>query len=270
MDVNVDSMVLELSRKCNMRCEHCLRGDAQERSMSDEVMERVCGMFDDVSALTIGGGEPSLMRKEIDRFLMASYRGKMSWGSAYIVTNGKWITEDVMGHFWRFFHMAEDGECSGLGFSYDKWHSDQLTLSQQRRRDLNMERAHDFFMLEGNYMNEFLDENGEPRVFKHSDLEWTDKTLFCMGRAEENGIGVRFESRYGFDIDSDDDREEVRISENSLYITYDGKIFSSCNLSYKEMDLGRDSEWYVTDLMKLNESDELVDEIVRYNITIKE
>ena len=34
MEIYVESLVIEVTRRCNMRCEHCLRGDAQNLDIS--------------------------------------------------------------------------------------------------------------------------------------------------------------------------------------------------------------------------------------------
>ena len=35
MELNIDSLIIEVTRKCNMQCEHCLRGAAQRKTIDD-------------------------------------------------------------------------------------------------------------------------------------------------------------------------------------------------------------------------------------------
>ena len=53
---------LEITRKCNLHCAHCMRGPAQNIEISKEdvdlFFEKLDGVI--VENLTIGGGEPTL------------------------------------------------------------------------------------------------------------------------------------------------------------------------------------------------------------------
>lgn len=59
MQINVYNLVIEVTRRCNMCCTHCLRGDAQDLDISDEVLETVARNIQP-SSVTFTGGEPSL------------------------------------------------------------------------------------------------------------------------------------------------------------------------------------------------------------------
>ncbi len=59
MSIYVYNLVLEITRKCNAKCIHCLRGNAQNLTMSQEVIDAVFSKIDRVSSLTLTGGEPS-------------------------------------------------------------------------------------------------------------------------------------------------------------------------------------------------------------------
>ena len=56
----VQDLILEVTRRCNMACEHCLRGDAQNMDMSTEVVDQILEHCDRIGAVTFSGGEPSL------------------------------------------------------------------------------------------------------------------------------------------------------------------------------------------------------------------
>lgn len=46
--IGFSSVAFEITRKCNFACEHCIRGDAQETNMSEEVID---AFFDQISEL---------------------------------------------------------------------------------------------------------------------------------------------------------------------------------------------------------------------------
>lgn len=56
-------LAIEVTRRCNMECAHCLRGDAQAVDMTQEIVDRfVDGLEEGMSIgdVTLTGGEPSL------------------------------------------------------------------------------------------------------------------------------------------------------------------------------------------------------------------
>lgn len=36
-----EGLTIELTRRCNMACRHCLRGDAQNRTISTEIIDKI-------------------------------------------------------------------------------------------------------------------------------------------------------------------------------------------------------------------------------------
>ena len=69
LTMTVDQLTLEVTRRCNMNCAHCLRGDAQCLDMSKEVVDKVLQDIDYISFLFFTGGEPSLNIPIMDYFL---------------------------------------------------------------------------------------------------------------------------------------------------------------------------------------------------------
>ena len=57
----VQNLSLELTRKCNLNCRHCMRGESQNLTMDDEVIERIFKDINGVYSLQFGGGETSLV-----------------------------------------------------------------------------------------------------------------------------------------------------------------------------------------------------------------
>lgn len=87
---------LELSRRCDMTCSHCLRGDAQGQDMSEHTLRTVLQVFGaEISHMFIGGGEPTLKPE-----LLTRLRHNMLWAevrvdSMFIVTNGKRLVKEL-------------------------------------------------------------------------------------------------------------------------------------------------------------------------------
>ena len=58
--ISYGNLCLEITRRCNMACAHCLRGDAQNVDMSHEIIDRALENVLSIGSLTFTGGEPSL------------------------------------------------------------------------------------------------------------------------------------------------------------------------------------------------------------------
>ena len=59
----VQNLALELTRKCNLNCEHCARGCAENKEMADETIERVFEEIDGMVGLEFIGGESQIERE---------------------------------------------------------------------------------------------------------------------------------------------------------------------------------------------------------------
>lgn len=46
------NLVLEVTRRCNIRCGHCLRGDVLNLDMPNELIERLLSMTDTIGSVT--------------------------------------------------------------------------------------------------------------------------------------------------------------------------------------------------------------------------
>ena len=54
------NLIFEVTRRCNLCCEHCLRGEAQNMDMTKETVDKVLDRVESISSLTLSGGEPTL------------------------------------------------------------------------------------------------------------------------------------------------------------------------------------------------------------------
>ena len=60
MNLSIQELIIETTRKCNMACEHCLRGDVENVNIKSLYIRRLFSQIDNIDTLTITGGEPSL------------------------------------------------------------------------------------------------------------------------------------------------------------------------------------------------------------------
>lgn len=83
-------LCLELTRRCNMKCCHCLRGEPQNIDMTKEIINRVFEKpLTDVDCIIFTGGEPSLVYPLIDYIREKIQKNNIFCSSFYMATNGK-------------------------------------------------------------------------------------------------------------------------------------------------------------------------------------
>lgn len=128
---SVDTVVIEITRRCNMCCAHCLRGDAEAVDIQKKYIDAFLDSFANagyISSLTFTGGEISLNIPAIRYTLNAVKERNISVGSFYMVTNGKAV--DKMAElalasleWWNYCDDKDDYSC-GLCISSDDFHEE--------------------------------------------------------------------------------------------------------------------------------------------------
>lgn len=82
------TLSIEVTRRCNMTCAHCMRGDAQNLDISLIDIKNVLKHTKDIHHLNITGGEPSLNTNAIRYILKLLKQFNIHVYDFYIVTNG--------------------------------------------------------------------------------------------------------------------------------------------------------------------------------------
>ena len=128
--IHAYQLIPEISRKCNIACKHCLRGPAQRKVMSEDVVERIFEIFDMTQTeITFGGGEPTLALDVIELFV----NRLNSLYAFYIVTNGKVYHKKLVELCDKLYNMSEEQEMCGLAFSSDMFHEEFVPYDKLRK-----------------------------------------------------------------------------------------------------------------------------------------
>lgn len=213
MNLYVSCLVLEVTRRCNMLCEHCMRGDAQNLDMSNEVINKVFEQVHAVSDLTLSGGEPSLAVSVIEKVTEHIIMRGTEVSNFFVVTNGKTTTARAK----KFAHAllnlyfvmsSPEEELTGLVVSGDAWH--------EKVKIPHVYEGLSFFM-------------GDRR---HGPT--SEEGVINEGRAYDNGIGRRRSVEVGsFEVDDTPNIEQVL---GTLFVAANGNVSSICDISYARMD----------------------------------
>lgn len=249
MEIFISSLVVETTRKCNMRCRHCMRGDAQNQNLHIEMLEKFLKDVDGIGSITFSGGEPSLNLKPMRWF--ADYlqtHSDFHCGYFYVVTNGKQYNEEFLDVLREiYFRCSEQEEC-------------RLVLSKDKFHERISDRCYNFYMgfEEKIFDYPFLvNECGEPEI----EIKKLPSIL-GRGRALDYGIATNFrpvgEKLHVDYVECFERNGElcVDISDDTVYLNVFGEVFADCDLSYEQQE-----KYAIGDLRKENLSDIVLREL---------
>lgn len=214
-------VAIEVTRRCNMKCAHCLRGDAQNMDITHEIIDKFLDGFGPgacIGSLLFTGGEITLNLDAIRYTLQAVKEKKISVMSFYMVTNGKEISliDELVRVAIDWYVYADDNELTGLALSHDPFH-EKLENWGEIKRTLS---ALSFFSSE------------DKDMYKQSDIILTDE-----GRAK-NLVEFKKRAPYiSFPEIYETQNGELDISGSGrLYLSSNGNIAPDCDMSYNHID----------------------------------
>lgn len=86
--ITLQNLSLEVTRRCNLMCGHCMKGQCRNEDMSDKVIDDTFKQIDTIGRLFLTGGEPTLAYGVLESIIQAvkKYNVRvMEWG---MDTNG--------------------------------------------------------------------------------------------------------------------------------------------------------------------------------------
>ena len=87
-NIKLDNLIIEVTRRCNLTCAHCLRGAQQRVNIKKEHIEQLLSNVCYICDITFTGGEPTLYLKGIEDTLDVIEKNGITVNSFYIATNG--------------------------------------------------------------------------------------------------------------------------------------------------------------------------------------
>ena len=205
------NLVIEVTRKCNMGCAHCLRGNAQNMDIDLSYIDKILEDVYSIGSITFSGGEPSLNLGAIEYTLELCKKKGIEVGSFYIVTNGKDNILPLSISALKWYAYCWEKELCGLALSKDMFH-DEIEPENER-------------LLHG--LSFFVDD-------KFTDFE--TGRLINSGRAEElSGFSKVDVDSHNEKIDVDDWNDE-RTVNSIIYLAANGDIRTNCDTAYDDYE----------------------------------
>ena len=196
---HIKNLEIETTRRCQLECAHCLRGDAEDMIMKEEYMDELLAEVTSIGTVTFTGGEPFLNPECMVDFMYTCKRNGIEVENFYIATNGlifeetNALSELGLITVMQLYSFITDGEMSMVQISSDDFHYESISND-------NLLWAFSFTSKKGN-------------------LAWQD----CISEGRAEGCSDRV-------MDNAIDWEYPE--DAMVYLNCEGKVVWNCDLSY--------------------------------------
>lgn len=216
-DGYVNTLTIELTRKCNFKCGHCLRGEPESKDFDVKYLRQffVDNYVSDVHEIILTGGEPLLVPEIIEQIVQEFQWQGIGLGFYYIATNGSMFTEDAMNAILKLHNICNEQDMTFIEVSNSVWHQE----------DKNYIGAMDLYDIQRTIGSEAIEAMpfgcyfDELNVGERKKLDYGDRIL-AVGRAKKFGS----ESEYD-------------MQKNMTYMNVNGDIIlDCCDASYENQE----------------------------------
>jgi len=204
-NVYINDVVIEMTRRCNMTCDHCLRGPMQKKDQTKENIDKFFSHVDGIGSITFTGGEPSLVPDLIEYARQSAERNCVEIGNFFIVTNGKKITEDFAVVCLKWYAYCHDNEASSVEVSQDDFHDYETLLNYRLLKGLS------FF-----------------RMRNYTDSVY----VLEQGKGKDFATGRKVVKEH-LEVSQEEDAGGFSISEGVIYLNCKGELIAGCDWSYR-------------------------------------
>ena len=207
-----DTLGIEVTRRCNMCCAHCIRGDAEQKDIEYRYIDALLTDIEYISSLLITGGEPSLNPNAIRHIADIIRERDIFLGGVALITNGKCVTDEFITACASLFSLAREDECNYLAISSDIFHEE---IPRENRQKLSIFKA---YQPDGH----------------HND--WNRMYLKDLGRAKDLHAYRKVEAAKPDELwyEYDPDKERIRFSDTVITMTVNGDILCDCDYDFED------------------------------------
>lgn len=129
-----NQLTIEVTRRCNMACGHCLRGDAENVDLTDIDVDSMLDQTEAIGRLILTGGEPTMNLRAIQHLVNEIARRGIPLMRVQIITNGLIYEERLVALAKRFSEITRLTQVHGygnterepwrvsIGISFDRYH----------------------------------------------------------------------------------------------------------------------------------------------------
>lgn len=237
--MHISNLIIEVTRRCNLSCIHCLRGDAEDKDLQPEVLDKLLSQVDSIGILTLTGGEPFLKPKIIQN--IANKLMSRRIGSFYIATNGTCFTPGCLKAVADLYYWADEKEECQVDFSNDYFHESELSGTTKEADSKNLLAL---LAITGNKNRSRDSEVNDNPDEKFKYLRYEDS----VGYGSNSGSNIIYRGNatrnlspsnckvIGNPWNKEDLCEGSLDRDTDICISVDGKVGINCDYNYDWMD----------------------------------
>ena len=105
--ITFDSLEIEVTRRCNMRCPHCMKGEPQDVDIKLEDIDALLDQIEMIGILRVTGGEPTLNLDAVEYMAEAIIKRGIPVLQFQIITNGLIYEERLVAIAKRFRQIID-------------------------------------------------------------------------------------------------------------------------------------------------------------------
>ena len=171
-----DALGVEITRRCNLKCLHCCRGDAQDLTITPEIIDTIFENADECPNWELFGGETLLAMDMLEYFINALTHSNVGAKFFSFTTNGSILNPDLV-PLLAYFSESEEDRTARIRISDDPFHD----MEQSKRAlDYYSRMASDYHRIKVITVSAESDEEN-----KKSLIEYVP-ALYMGGRAVDN------------------------------------------------------------------------------------
>lgn len=168
---------IELTRRCNLACYHCMKGDAEDLDIDARYIDAFMSQVGLIYCLALSGGEVTLCPDLIRYTFESARRHKVRIKRLIVTTNGIYKNPEFLKVFEEFSDYTEIPELNRILISNDRFHTAVSGLTEEDYQDRKK-----FFENGGKNIVEFQDccnwkifnlkRSGKIEKFPEYDKNW--------------------------------------------------------------------------------------------------
>lgn len=238
----VGTLSILITGNCNLKCAHCLRGEAFNKEIDDKTIENTFANLDEIGLLIITGGEPFFSDKslnKIEKIVTEIEKNNVRVNQIQLVTNGTIYNEKVEEVLKKLYSLAYNKEASVIIVSDDEYHDAEVKrLGFEDLRDENTEKL----------------ERLSCKLGVDFRLHTVDYIL-DMGRATKLDKTKKEHKISYYEAARNVSRNDLCLNE--LHVSLDGRVLPHGSLSHDLID-----EYTI---LNINETNDLIGDLADYS-----
>jgi|GEM_PF-159418 len=234
--LEIDELIIEITRRCNMACEHCLRSNAECTDIDEKYIDMALEHIEHIRTLTFTGGEISLHPMPILYTLKKCKEFNITVDSIYCATNAMLFNQDLMNYLimWQEYILQENNnyhsDCINGDWleDYERYIKPMFDFTSYDMRPVTLAISFD----------EYHEDIPLKSLYRLSCYSFTNFSDKCLKRgsmliAEGRLEGETHNTRQLSITDSMEIEElENKLLVKEIYLNAIGLITKNCDLSY--------------------------------------